>query len=335
MLLAWYDAHARVLPWRTGPDARRNGARPDPYRVWLSEIMLQQTTVATVRDRFTRFVARWPDVKSLAAAEDDEVLAAWAGLGYYARARNLLRTAREVVRMGGFPDTRDDFLQLPGIGPYTAAAMAAILHDEPVAAIDGNVRRVVARLFAIETPLKQAEAEIRALAGGLVPKVRAGDHVQAMMDLGATICTPRAPSCAICPLRDHCLAHRRGIADELPRRAARPPRPERAGTAWALLTPAGWLMERRPENGLLGGMWGFPGTGWDGRTGAPPAVAHWHNAGRVEHVFTHFRLSLDVRAARAEITAPPGLVTRRIGRGTLTTLMRKVHDAARAALDEG
>ncbi|HHN67140.1 MAG TPA: A/G-specific adenine glycosylase, partial [Thermopetrobacter sp.] len=221
-LLAWYDAHRRDLPWRAPP-----GARPDPYHVWLSEIMLQQTTVATVRRRFPAFVARWPDVRALAATPLEEVLAAWAGLGYYARARNLHACARVVAeRMGGrFPASVEALRRLPGIGPYTAAAVASIAFGVPVAALDANLERVMARLFAIDTPLPAGKREIAEAARALIPKERPGDFNQAAMDLGATVCRARNPQCDACPLRAHCLAHRRGIATTLPRKAAKKPKP--------------------------------------------------------------------------------------------------------------
>ena len=230
-MLAWYDRHRRTLPWRAPA-----GERTDPYRVWLSEIMLQQTTVATVGDYFRRFVERWPTVEALAAAPLDDVLSAWAGLGYYARARNLHACAQAVAeRHGGrFPEDEAGLLALPGIGPYTAAAIRAIAFDQPASAVDGNVERVIARLFAIETPLPDAKPEIHARAAELVPQQRAGDYAQAMMDLGATVCTPRNPRCVICPLMDGCRARQLGIAEELPRRAPKADKPTRRGLAFVL-----------------------------------------------------------------------------------------------------
>ncbi len=218
-LLRWYDAHARVMPWRVGPAERAAGVRPEPYHVWLSEVMLQQTTVAAVRDYFRRFLARWPRVEDLAAAEDAEVMGEWAGLGYYARARNLLACARAVVRDHGgrFPDTAEGLRALPGVGPYTAAAVASIAFDEPAVVVDGNVERVCARLFAVDTPLPAAKPGLVRLAGLLTPPLRPGDHAQAMMDLGATICTPRSPACAVCPLLGLCAGQSAGIAATLPR----------------------------------------------------------------------------------------------------------------------
>ncbi len=345
-LLAWYDRSARVMPWRVGPADRLAGERPDPYRVWLSEVMLQQTTVAAVRDYFRRFTDRWPTVADLAAATDAEVMAEWAGLGYYARARNLLKCARTVVDQHGghFPATRDGLLELPGIGPYTSAAIAAIAHDEAAVVVDGNVERVVSRLFAVETPLPAAKPELTALAGLLTPRDRPGDHAQAMMDLGATICTPRSPACGICPLWSHCAARSAGIAATLPRKAAKPAKPERAGIAYVLRREDGaMLLERRPDKGLLGGTLGWPGAGWamtsDPTAPAlPPLAARWVEAPvPVRHTFTHFHLTLVVQVAHALQQARPTrgdfIPADRFRPAELPTLMRKVHDAARSVLE--
>ncbi|HZT50868.1 MAG TPA: A/G-specific adenine glycosylase, partial [Stellaceae bacterium] len=260
LLLAWYDRHRRVLPWRALP-----GERPDPYRVWLSEVMLQQTTVPAVMGYFARFLERWPDVAALAAAPLDEVLHAWQGLGYYARARNLHACARAVVaRHGGaFPRDEAALRALPGIGDYTAAAIAAIAFDRRAAPVDGNVERVTARLFAIETPLPEAKPELRRLAASLVPERRAGDYAQAAMDLGATLCTPRKPRCVLCPWREECRARALGVAENLPRRRAAAARPVRRGVAfWAVREDGAVLLRRRPEAGLLGGMMEVPSTPW-------------------------------------------------------------------------
>src|SRR5438876_5375270 len=260
VLLAWYDRHRRNLPWRAPP-----GMPPDPYRVWLSEIMLQQTTVATVGPYFDRFVARWPDVSALAGATLDEVLPHWQGLGYYARARNLHACARAVAdRHGGqFPGEPAALRALPGIGGYTAAAIAAIAFDHRAAAIDGNVERVVTRLFAVCQPLPAAKPRLRELAAALVPETRAGDFAQALMDLGATICTPRRPRCVLCPWRACCAAAASGLADDLPARVEKPERPLRYGVAFWLTRPDGAvLLRRRPEKGLLGGMIEIPSTPW-------------------------------------------------------------------------
>ena len=298
MLLAWYDRHRRDLPWRAPP-----GERADPYRVWLSEIMLQQTTVPAVGPYFARFVARWPDVSALAAASLDEVLHQWQGLGYYARARNLHACARAVVaRHGGrFPDEITELLALPGIGDYTANAIAAIAFDRSAAAVDGNVERVMARLYAVGEPLPQAKPRLRQLAAALVPDLRAGDFAQAMMDLGAVICTPRKPRCVLCPWRTSCAASAAGIADDLPTRAEKPERPLKYGVAFWLTRPDGAvLLRRRPDSGLLGGMIELPSTGWReepwGQTDAlseAPAATDWRVLpGTVQHGFTHFRLEL-------------------------------------------
>ena len=306
-LLAWYDDHARDLPWRIPPGS---AARPDPYRVWLSEVMLQQTTVAAVRGYFARFTERWPDVAALAAADEAEVMGEWAGLGYYARARNLLACARQVAAMGGFPDTRAVLQTLPGVGEYTSAAIAAIAFDRSETVVDGNVERVVARLFAVTDPLPGARKQLRERAARLTPDHRPGDFAQAMMDLGATICTPRKPSCLSCPLRAHCVAHAQGLAGELPRRQPRAARPHREGLVWVLRSPAGdVLTERRPRSGLLGGMLGFPSTGWDGSTAPPPADLVWQDAGSVSHVFTHFSTRLSVLVATAEANPQRGTWT--------------------------
>lgn len=298
-LLAWYDRHARVLPWRMPP----GGGGADPYRVWLSEVMLQQTTVAAVKSYFQRFTSLWPTVHDLAAAEDAQVMAEWAGLGYYARARNLVACARAVASMGGFPDTREGLAALPGIGAYTSAAIAAIAFDRPETVVDGNVERVVARLFAVETPLPAAKPELVALATRLTPPRRPGDFAQAMMDLGATICTPRSPACGICPIIPHCAARAQGIAADLPRKAPKKAKPLRRGIVWIGFAEGAVLVETRPDKGLLGGTLAFPSTGWDGSDLPPPAPADWQEIGLVRHVFTHFALDLTVMSA--PLTAAP------------------------------
>ena len=298
-LLGWYDRHARILPWRVPP-----GHGPaDPYRVWLSEVMLQQTTVAAVKAYFERFTSLWPSVQDLAAAPDAQVMAQWAGLGYYARARNLIACARAVAALGAFPDTRAGLAALPGIGPYTSAAIAAIAFDRSETVVDGNVERVIARLFAVQTPLPAAKPELVALATRLTPPRRPGDYAQAMMDLGATICTPRSPACGICPVNDDCDARAQGIAAELPRKLPKKAKPLRQGTVWIGFTDKAVLVETRPEKGLLGGTLAFPSTGWDGSDLPPPARADWHEAGLVRHVFTHFALDLTVMTG--QLQAPP------------------------------
>ncbi|NNE53680.1 MAG: A/G-specific adenine glycosylase [Sulfitobacter sp.] len=338
-LLDWYDRHARDMPWRVGPIARRTGEWPDPYRVWMSEIMLQQTTVATVRDYFQRFVARWPTVADLAAAEDAEVMGEWAGLGYYARARNLLKCARAVVadHGGTFPADHAALLKLPGIGPYTAAAVSSIAFDLPHAVLDGNVERVMARLYNVQTPLPAAKPELMAKAEALTPRDRPGDYAQGVMDLGATICTPKSPACGICPWRDPCAARAAGSAADLPRKTPKKAKPVRHGTLYLAKRDDGaWLLETRPEKGLLGGMLGWPGSDWidvgDPRpTGTPPVEANWRtHEGEVRHTFTHFHLLLSIRTAEV-----PGHARARQGRfveghafrpSDLPTVMRKAYD---------
>ncbi|MGH7029604.1 MAG: A/G-specific adenine glycosylase, partial [Stellaceae bacterium] len=306
LLLAWYDRHRRRLPWRAAP-----GEAADPYRVWLSEIMLQQTTVAAVAPYFDRFAARWPDISALAAASLDEVLQVWQGLGYYARARNLHACARAVAeRHGGiFPREPTALRALPGIGDYTAAAIAAIAFDRPVAAVDGNVERVVARLYAIAEPMPEAKPRLKALAAALVPPRRAGDFAQAMMDLGATVCTSRRPRCVLCPWRGVCAAAASGQPDALPVMAEKPDRPLRHGVAfWLTRADGSVLLRRRPEQGLLGGMIEIPSTAWRAASwtfaeavAEAPAAAWWAALpGTVRHGFTHFRLELAVVAAEGE-----------------------------------
>ena len=335
-LLTWYDRNARMMPWRIGPAERAAGVRPDPYRIWLSEVMLQQTTVAAVRAYFLRFTARWPDVTALAAAADADVMGEWAGLGYYARARNLLACARAVASEHGgrFPATRDGLMGLPGIGPYTAAAIAAIAFDEAAVVVDGNVERVMARLYGLQTPLPAAKPDLVRLAAGLTPALRAGDYAQAVMDLGATICTPRNPACGICPWTGACVARAAGVQTELPRKTAKPAKPVREGRLWIVRrTDGAMLLETRPERGLLGGMLGWPGSAWDGGGGPAPLDTDWRDAaGEVRHTFTHFHLRLDIAVAEVGADAKP-LRGRFFARSdfrpaTLPTLMRKAYDLA-------
>jgi A/G-specific adenine glycosylase len=296
-LLDWYDVHGRTLAWRAAPGA----AAPDPYRVWLSEVMLQQTTTPHATPYFQAFTTRWPTVSDLAAAEDGEVMAAWAGLGYYARARNLLACARAVAANHGgvFPDTEAGLLALPGVGAYTAAAVAAIAFGHPANVVDGNVERVMARLFAVETPLPAAKPELRRLAASLVADDRPGDWAQALMDLGATVCRPGRPLCEQCPLTSWCAGFRSGEPERWPLKTRKAARPHRTGTAWVLRDDRGRVaLVRRPDRGLLGGMTGLPTSDWAGAGEAlPPVAGEWRDAGAVEHVFTHFSLTLAVRTA--------------------------------------
>lgn len=315
------------------PSAR--GVRPDPYRVWLSEVMLQQTTVAAVGRYFARFTALWPEVSALAAAPRETVLAEWAGLGYYARARNLHACAAVVAARGGFPDSEAALRDLPGVGAYTAAAIAAIAFDRPAVVVDGNVERVVARLFAIETPLPAAKPAIRARMAALTPTRRPGDFAQAMMDLGATVCTPRRPVCALCPLTGSCAARAAGLAEALPRKAPKAARPVRAGTAYVALREDGAVMvETRPETGLLGGMLGLPGTDWavGPPEAMPPVPCAWRAAGTTRHVFTHFTLALDVRAAWVGAGTPGRFMPASQARAAMPTALRKALDLGLAAL---
>lgn len=302
-LLDWYERERRDLPWRMAP-----GKAADPYRVWLSEIMLQQTTVKTVTPYYLKFLVRWPDVAALAAADLDDVLAAWAGLGYYSRARNLHACARAVVEQygGQFPDTEAALGELPGIGPYTAAAIAAIAFGRRATPVDGNIERVIARLFAVAEPVPGAKAELKRLAATLTPKKRAGDYAQAMMDLGASICTPRRPSCLVCPIERHCAAHAMAIEASLPARAVKKPRPERFGTAFLAISEGGRiLLRQRPPTGLLASMLEVPSTEWtEMRPVAKEALRRtplrgdwWPVVGSVVHIFTHFRLELTVYRA--------------------------------------
>jgi A/G-specific adenine glycosylase len=341
-LLAWYDRHRRTLPWRAVPPECA-----DPYRVWLSEIMLQQTTVKAVVPYYQRFLARWSDVAALAAAPLEEVLKIWAGLGYYARARNLHACAHAVVeRHGGkFPASEAALRALPGIGDYTAAAIAAIAFDAPATPVDGNVERVLARIFAVAEPLPQAKEELRRHARKLTPERRAGDFAQAMMDLGATICTPKRPACFMCPWNDSCAAHARGEAETFPLRVPKREGVLRRGAAFVIHRRDGVLLVRtRASQGLLGGMTEVPTTEWlpdfDEATvlaSAPPIsrakagrLMEWRRLpGVVRHVFTHFPLELSVYAAEAarQTAAPPGtrwVPLDALHAEALSSVMRKV-----------
>ncbi len=342
-LLHWYDRHRRRLPWRAAP-----GARPDPYRVWLSEIMLQQTTVAAVEPYYAAFLARWPDVAALAAAELDEVLHAWQGLGYYARARNLHACARAILERhrGEFPAEEAALRTLPGIGAYTAAAIAAIAFGRKATAVDGNVERVMARLHAVAVPLPDAKPELRRLAAQITPEARPGDYAQALMDLGATICTPRKPRCALCPWAAACRARRAGIAEALPARRPKPLRPHRYGIAfWTVRSDGCVLLRRRARSGLLGGMVEVPTTEWRlepwseaAASAAAPLAAAWRPLrGRVRHGFTHFALELAVWVGQAAEEGAEGLWAplHRLGDYALQTLMKKVVDLALGETSRG
>ena len=314
-LLAWYDRNRRRLPWRAPA-----GETAEPYRVWLSEIMLQQTTVAAVIPYFESFLTRFPNLAALAAAEEEAVLTAWAGLGYYARARNLHACAKAVAAAGAFPRDEAGLRALPGIGPYTAAAVAAIAFGVPVVPVDGNVERVTARLFAIATPLPGGKPAIAAAAASLgadaAARARPADFAQALFDLGATVCTPASPACALCPWRADCAGSRAGIAATLPRKAEKQPRPLRHGVHFWLADPHGRvLLRRRPARGLLGGMTELPGTPWRAAPWtAPEWAAHapmpaaWCAAGEVRHGFTHFELRLTLLAAEVPAIAADGFL---------------------------
>ena len=340
-LLAWYDIHAREMPWRVSPADRKAGVLPDPYAVWMSEVMLQQTTVAAVRDYHAKFLEIWPTVHDLASADDADVMAAWAGLGYYARARNLLKCARAVVadRGGVFPASHDALLTLPGIGPYTAAAISAIAFDLPETVVDGNVERVMARLHNVHAPLPGSKPELTALARDLTPALRPGDYAQAVMDLGATICTPRNPACGICPWQDPCAARVAGMAAELPKKTPKKKTPTRFGIVYVVRRADGaWLLETRPETGLLGGMLGWPGSDWsDAPDPVPPLDADWVELDtEARHTFTHFHLRLKIMMATVSQDASPArgaFVTKdKFSPAALPTAMRKVFDLAAATL---
>lgn len=309
-LLDWYDTNARKMPWRIPPTQSLKGVKPDPYHIWLSEVMLQQTTVAAVIRYFHAFQKRWPDVHALANANDAEVMGEWAGLGYYARARNLLKCARviSVEYDGIFPEAEAELLRLPGVGPYTAAAISAIAFDKQSTVLDANVERVVSRLFAVMEPLPDSKKTLRKLASQLTPAKRTGDYAQAIMDLGATICSQK-PSCNICPVATDCLARKQGVAAELPRKRPKTAKPVRYGIAYLAQRQDGTvLLEIRPEKGLLGGMLALPTTEWteDDAIDAPPVDAEWSTLpALVKHTFTHFHLLLTVKTATVDLATTP------------------------------
>lgn len=337
-LLSWYDKHARRLPWRALP-----GESADPYHVWLSEIMLQQTTVATVGDYFRKFLSLWPTVQDLAAADLDDVLTAWAGLGYYARARNLHKCAITVVEdfAGRFPDTEDALIGLPGIGRYTAAAVAAIAFNRPAAVMDGNIERVTTRLNAVETPLPDSKPVLYNHVVAMTPSNRPGDFAQAMMDLGATVCTPGRPKCMICPLVTFCQGH--SFAETLPRKRPKKKKPTRRGVVfWIERKDGAVLIRRRPEKGLLGGMMEFPSTPWTENAVSEdvgPAQAGLHELdgivrknGEIRHTFTHFHLTLTVCHVMPKSAVTPSdcewCPLDKLGERALPTVMQKVAKTA-------
>ncbi|MEO0548195.1 MAG: A/G-specific adenine glycosylase [Pseudomonadota bacterium] len=309
-LLDWYDRHARSLPWRVPPDQSAKGVRPDPYHVWLSEVMLQQTTVAAVKSYFEKFLRLWPCLTDLATASEEDVMKAWAGLGYYSRARNLKACADTVAAGygGHFPTTQADLIKLPGIGDYTSAAIAAIAFGEKAAVVDGNIERVITRLLADATPLPAAKEICRTEMSRITPDDRPGDFAQAMMDLGATICTPKRPACALCPLNEHCSAYRLGTMEQFPVKLAKKAKPLRKGAAFVAIREDGAvLLTKRADKGLLAGMSGVPTTAWtaseDGATGAEaapfrvPSGVRWTGCGTIRHTFTHFHLELEIYRA--------------------------------------
>ena len=334
-LLAWYDKNRRILPWRA-----LAGETADPYRVWLSEVMLQQTTVGAVAPYFQKFVKLWPKIADLAAASLDDVMRQWAGLGYYRRARSLHECAEKITTEynGLFPESESKLLSLPGFGPYTAAAVMAIAFGQRANVVDGNVERVMARLFAVKTPLPKAKTELRALAAKLLPKSRYGDYAQALMDLGATICTPRRPKCDLCPWRRTCQAHAHGIEAQLPRRVKAKAKPVRRAIAFVLLDAHGRiLLQKRPKDGLLGGMMEVPSSAWKESPmptlaqakKSAPAVATWSLLpGAVRHVFSHFELEVVVAVARLGKTSNPekGLWvnSNKLDEEALPSVMRKI-----------
>lgn len=333
-LLDWYDQNAREMPWRVPPADSKAGILPDPYHIWLSEVMLQQTTVAAVVKYFHAFTGRWPTVQALAAADDAQVMGEWAGLGYYARARNLVKCARQVVELGSFPDTEAELLKLPGVGPYTAAAVSAIAFGRPSTVVDANVERVMARIYAVQEPLPDSKVELKELAARLTPELRAGDYAQAVMDLGATICGQK-PACGTCPWRCDCAARVEGIAVELPRKRPKPAKPIRHGIAYFVRRQDGAvLLETRPEKGLLGGMLALPCSEWvegDVIENAP-IDTEWTDVGHVRHTFTHFHLLLDVKVVQVNDDIPVRGKFMQVDEQSLPTVMRKAFRHGMASL---
>ena len=341
-LLSWYDINARKLPWRIPPLESKTGVLPNPYYIWMSEVMLQQTTVAAVKEYFLKFIALWPTVFDMANAKDEDVMAAWAGLGYYARARNLLKCARVIKNQydGKFPSNEKDLLSLPGIGPYTAAAIMSIAFNKKAIVLDGNIERVMSRIYAVQEPLPASKKALWLLASDLTPENRCGDYAQAVMDLGATICTPRSPKCTHCPWTSICLGLSQGIAGELPKKIPKLKKPVRVGTVYvALNDDHSMLLERRSKKGLLGGMLGWPGSEWAiiPTDHLEPIEADWRSVNEpVRHTFTHFHLDLTIKIASNVKSVP------RVGKfmskdefnpNDLPTLMRKVWDKASEFLE--
>ena len=340
-LLSWYDSHARILPWRVGPQEGKQGIVADPYHVWLSEVMLQQTTVATVGPYFEKFVAKWPRIEDLASSDVEDVMKAWAGLGYYSRARNLKACAVRIVEDydGKFPHVAGELQKLPGIGPYTSAAIAAIAFGAREAVVDGNIERVSTRHMANSTPLPQAKEDCRAFMAQVTPSDRPGDFVQAMMDLGATICTPRKPACALCPINQDCRARIDQTEENYPVKAPKKVKPTRLGAAYVALRSDGaiWLT-KRPDKGLLGGMSGVPTTKWTASqngalgAGAAPVCGNWVACGSIRHTFTHFHLEMEVWTANIEALPGDGWWSgqEQIAGEALPTVMKKVISAVAA-----
>ena len=338
-LLDWYDGNARKLPWRIEPAESKSGVLPDPYHIWLSEVMLQQTTVAAVKDYFAKFITLWPTVNDLARASQDDVMKAWAGLGYYSRARNLKKCADYVAHElnGQFPETQDGLLKLPGVGPYTSAAISTIAFQNKAPVVDGNIERVVTRYTANATPLPDAKKDCAEFVDVEMPQTRPGDFAQAMMDLGATVCTPRNPVCALCPVQTGCKSHQAGTMMSFPVKAPKKTKPHRKGAAFVLQRPDGaiWL-RKRPDKGLLAGMSEVPTTDWtaraDGNIGAAsaPSEADWVSKGTINHVFTHFHLELEVWQAVGQAPDNHGWWADRdkVNSEALPTVMKKVISAA-------
>ena len=336
-LLAWYARAARELPWRIGPAERAAGVKADPYRVWLAEIMLQQTTVAHAIPYYQAFLERWPDVAALAAAEDAEVMAAWAGLGYYARARNLLKCARLVVALDGrWPQTQAELQHLPGIGPYTAGAVAALAFDQPAVAMDGNVERVFARLLMLDGAWTEQKKTIRQAVERLVPPQHPAEFAEALMDLGATVCTPKTPSCNLCPLAEFCASGASGQAERYPIKPPKAPKDQRQGHVYIAIDPQGRIRtERRPARGLLGGMLGLPTSDWVSQrcpAAEFPWAGEWQSTAEIRHVFTHFALRLQVWFIRLE-TEQPDWLSRDEAMRALPSVFRKALKSALQAVD--